>query len=124
MSHRPSFETGNNAFYSIDLDGNYRFDGDKIRPGQVAPWALDAFEKHAETGHHPYCVICQSDPRLAMELRSNVISAALKSDDLTSNERAQLWDELAEIHTWLQKDDQAIGDYADARTCARFGTQL
>jgi hypothetical protein len=66
-----------------------------------------------------------ADPRTAMELRSNDISRALKDSDWMDAEQLEsLWQELDEIHTWLQKDDQAIGDYADARTCARFGEQL
>jgi hypothetical protein len=71
--------------------------------------------------------VCQLDDpvtREAMELRSNVISAALKGDDLEANERAELWQELAEVANWLQKDNQQIGDYADAQLCARFGNPL
>lgn len=62
--------------------------------------------------------------RAVMEKRADEIAAALKSDDLPIDERESLWQELTEIVVWLQKDDQAISDYADARLCARFGDAL
>jgi ABC-type transport system substrate-binding protein len=62
--------------------------------------------------------------RESMEERSNIISAALKGDDLSSNERAELWAELAEIYDWLLKDENQLSDYADARICARFQDPL
>jgi hypothetical protein len=48
-----------------------------------------------------------ADFRTAMELRSNVISAALKDSDWMGEEqRESLWQEFDEIQAWLQKDDQ------------------
>ena len=59
-----------------------------------------------------------------MQVRSNVISAALKNDDLSADERESLWQELAEIAAWIEREYTYISDYADAQLCARFGTQL
>jgi len=112
MTHRPSFPIPghDNEFYIEQAYANgdaWIYDTRTEHPAYgLTRDAVNKFTVHAADGYHPDCVICQADPRTAMELRSNVISAALKGDDLTSNERAELWAELAEITTWFQKDDQ------------------
>ena len=63
MSHRPTFNTGNNAYWSIDDQGNFFFDGELSDKRAVPDWALDAFESHKRFAHHPDCAICQRDAK-------------------------------------------------------------
>jgi hypothetical protein len=112
MSHRPSFPIpgSDNDFYTETFSAS----GDAIiidtgttYPARPSAEMLAKFDQHAADGYHLDCVICQSDPRTAMELRSNVISRALKDSDwMDAEQRESLWQELDEIHAWLQKDNQ------------------
>ena len=59
MTHRPSFEVGNNDFISLRPDGTFYSTVIEGEPYCIPGNLIAKFNEHAATGAHPDCVICQ-----------------------------------------------------------------
>lgn len=57
MNHRPSFETGNNSFWTIDAVGDLYLDG--VKTDKAPEDIYDLILSHLRNGSHPDCVICK-----------------------------------------------------------------